>query len=355
MTEGRATTRRRFITRVALGSVAALTARFARAARKGRDSAGRDVEVPDRIERVFAAGPPAAILLYTLAPDLLLGWTNAIRPYEREYFPPKYADLPALGRLTGRGNTANLETVIAARPDIILDYGAIGPTYVSLADRVQAQIAVPYALIDGRFDGIAEAYRLLGRLLDRNPRAELLARYAETLLAEVDAGVGAIPPERRPRVYYGRGPTGLQTGLAGSINVETIERAGGLNVAAALGPGGLANVSLEQVLLWDPDVIVTIDPQFYDVAWHDARWSSIRAVRDGRVYLAPNLPFGWVDFPPSVNRLIGLRWLAWILHPSVFRLDMRASARDFYREFYHQGPTDEQLDRLLANAGGRRR
>src|SRR5262245_46587920 len=92
------------------------------------DSAGRQLVVPVEIERVFAAGPPAAILLYTLAPDKLLGWSREVRPAERAFMPEKYADLPVLGRLTGKGNTANIETVIAARPDVILDVGRSDPT-----------------------------------------------------------------------------------------------------------------------------------------------------------------------------------------------------------------------------------
>ncbi|HEY7689277.1 MAG TPA: hypothetical protein VH835_11310, partial [Dongiaceae bacterium] len=121
------------------------------ATRTFTDAAGREVVVPAKIDRVFAAGPPAAILVYTLAPDKLLGWSREVRPAEREYMPEKYADLPVLGRLTGKGNTANIETVVAARPDIILDVGDVDPTYVSLAERTQEQTGIPYVLLDGSF------------------------------------------------------------------------------------------------------------------------------------------------------------------------------------------------------------
>ena len=73
---------------------------------------------------MFPAGPPAAILLYTLAPDLLLGWPRANRPEECAYMLPDVCARPEVGRLTGRGNTANLETVIALKPDLILDVGS---------------------------------------------------------------------------------------------------------------------------------------------------------------------------------------------------------------------------------------
>ncbi|MCB1805699.1 MAG: iron ABC transporter substrate-binding protein, partial [Candidatus Competibacteraceae bacterium] len=115
----------------------------AHAERTVTDSAGRTLVVPDTIQRVFAAGPPASIFLYILAPDRLLGWPRAPRADERAYLAPEYRDLPELGRLTGRGDTANVEVILTTRPDIIFDFGSIAPTYVSLADRVQAQTGIP--------------------------------------------------------------------------------------------------------------------------------------------------------------------------------------------------------------------
>ena len=98
------------------------------------DSAGRRIEVPAKIERVFAAGGPASVFVYTLAPEKLIGWTSPLTPEERAYIPAPYTGLPTLGRLTGRGNTANIELVLASRPDVILDYGTINqPTYRSLS------------------------------------------------------------------------------------------------------------------------------------------------------------------------------------------------------------------------------
>jgi iron complex transport system substrate-binding protein len=114
--------------------------------RTATDSAGRRAEVPARIERVYAAGGPASISLYTLAPEKMLGWTRPLGPEERAFVPARYADLPTLGRLTGRGNTANVEVVPAARPDFIFDYGSLTATYRSLADRMQQQAGVPYLL-----------------------------------------------------------------------------------------------------------------------------------------------------------------------------------------------------------------
>jgi iron complex transport system substrate-binding protein len=320
------------------------------------DGAGRTVEVPARVERVFAAGGPASIILHTLAPERMLGWNRAPSLEERAFIPERWAALPALGRLTGRGNTANVEAVLAGRPDVIVDYGSLAGTYRSLADRVQSQTGVPYLLFDGRLDAVPAVYRALGDLLGLRERAETLAREAERLLGDTDRRVAAIPAEERPRVYYARGARGLETGRAGSINVESLTRLGARNVAGeGLGGGNLATVSFEQVLAWDPDVVVTIESAFAVTTASDPLWSRLRAVREGRVFVAPTLPFPWLDFPPSVNRLIGLRWLGHALYPSRFPVDLRAETREFYASFYHRAPDDRQLDALLAGARPARR
>jgi iron complex transport system substrate-binding protein len=310
------------------------------------DSAGRTVPVPAKVTRVFPAGPPAAIMLYTVAPELLLGWPRANRAEERAFLHPEIGARPEIGRITGRGNTANLEVVLALRPDLILDVGSVSGTYVSLAERVQQQTGIPYALLDGRFDGIADAYRRIGDLIGQRDAAEAKARYAEHTVKTVISRIASIVRDQRPRVYYARGPRGLETGLGGSINVETIERLAN-NVAGST-RGGLVNVSIENVLLWNPEVIVTIDRDFAANVYSEPAWASVAAVRARRVHLSPKLPFGWVDFPPSVNRLIGLWWLAKILYPTLFPEDLRALTRDFYRRFYHVALTDAQLDRVLA-------
>jgi len=330
-------------------SAATLAPRATRAATVN-DAAGRAVPILQRVARVFPAGPPAAILLYTLAPDLLIGWPRSNRAEECEYMLPDVCTRPEVGRITGRGNTASLEVVLALKPDLILDVGATAPTFISLASRVQEQTGIPYALLDGRFDAIVPTYRTLGALTHRSEGAESLAQYAEDTMTTIKGRIAGTPAEQRPKVYYARGPRGLETGLAGSINVETIEFMGVRNVASER-PGGLAVVSIEQVLLWNPDVIITIDRDFAAGVFHDPLWNAVKAVRDGRVHLSPKVPFGWVDFPPSVNRLIGLWWLAKIIYPELFPEDLRELTRDFYTRFYHRTPTDAQIEHVLAGRG----
>jgi iron complex transport system substrate-binding protein len=318
----------------------------ARAQRTVTDSAGRAVAVPAKIERVFAAGGPASVAVYVLRPDTMVGWPRANRGEERPYLLPGVRDLPEVGMLTGRGDTANVELLLKTKPDLVLDFGSVRGTFVSLADSTQARTGIPYALVDGRFDATAASFRLLGDMLGVPERGAALATYTEDLFKRLDGALSAVPADKRPRVYLARGPDGLETGLKGSINTEIIERAGGRNVADAQDQRrGIANVSPEQLLLWNPDVIITWDRNFHDrvTAKPDAVWSSLAAVQAKRVYLAPTAPFGWIDRPPSVNLFHGVK----------FPFDIRRDVRAFYKLFYHVDVTDADLETLIAWADGK--
>jgi len=190
-------------------------------ARPFTDSGDRKIDVPAEVRRVFPAGPPAAVTIYTLAPDKMLGWTRAPGPDARPFLPARYAELPEIGRLTGRGNTVNLENVVRLMPDLVLDIGNATATYVSLADRVQEQTHIPAVLIGGRLAETPATLRTVGDLLGVAGRAEALARYTEAVIGGVQEAVAKIPSEKRPSNYLARGPRGLETAVAGSIGSES--------------------------------------------------------------------------------------------------------------------------------------
>jgi iron complex transport system substrate-binding protein len=342
--------RRRDLFGLSAGAIAGLA--FAPSfgeARPFTDSAERRIDIPDEVRRVFPAGPPASVALYVVAPEKMLGWTRAPGPEARPFLPMRYADLPELGRLTGRGNTVNLENVVRLMPDLVLDVGDTSATYVSLADRVQEQIHIPAALVGGRLDETPTTLRTVGALLGVPERAETLAGYAEALVGDVHKETAKIPPAKRPSVYVARGPQGLETAIAGSIGSEVVDLVGARNVAGRdTAPRTIVDVSPEQILAWQPDVILTVDRRFHATIRTDPVWRDVKAVQAGQIHFVPDLPFSWLDNPPAPNRLIGLLWLGKLLYPASFPQDIRAEARRFYALFYQQEPTDAQLDGLLA-------
>ena len=310
------------------------------------DATGRTVQIPAHPQRVFAAGPPAATLLYALKPQAMVGWVRPVKPADLPFLRPEVAELPVLGRLTGKGDTLNLEVLLSAKPDLIVDYGSVNATYADLAQRVQEQAALPYVLVDGSFAAMPQAIRQMAQALDVTERGDELARYAETTLADLDALLAEVPEGERPSVYLARGPEGIETAGRASINAEIITRVGARNVVDAAGDG-LATVSPEQVQAWAPDVIITVDQDFAANIGKMPEWQGIPAVENGRVYLAPSAPFGFIDAPPSVNRLAGIIWLSHTLYPQAAKGGLHRQIADFYELFYGQRPDDAAVSSLL--------
>lgn len=283
---------------------------------------------PDRISRVMAAGAPAGVLVYALAPHTLLGWPMALSQEQRAWLAVQYQNLPHLGRLAGRGSTLPMEKLLALKPDLIVDVGTVDDTYLSLAERVHQQTGIPYVLVDGRLPDCEQQLLQVGQLLGVPERAQILAAYAGSVLADVQVS------DHSPSIYLARGADGLETGLPGSINTEVITVAGARHAASAGIGGNLAQVSMEQLLQWQPDIIVTQDEGFFAQLPKLAAWQLLTAVQQRQCFLLPNHPFGWLDGPPGINRLPGLIWLAGLQSAPANQPAWATSAQQFYRLFY---------------------
>ncbi|KLU59092.1 iron-dicitrate transporter substrate-binding subunit [Peptococcaceae bacterium CEB3] len=318
------------------------------------DMAGRKVRVPDQIHKVFGTSPVATIMLYTLVPNELVGWNYNLRPLEKKYILAKYQALPNLGGWYAK-NTGNTEELLKIHPDVLISEGTITETDISLANRIQNQLRIPVVMVVAPLTGMDKAYKFLGNLLGVQGRAKTLGDYCRTTVQEIKEKAQTIPQDKRVSVYYAEGSSGLQTDPAGSSHTETLALVGGINVArvTAKGGAGMSAVSLEQVLKWNPDVILSWNHEqgsYYPGILTDPAWHSLKAVQTKRVYEIPDAPFNWFDRPPSVNRLIGLKWLGNLLYPQVYRYNMVAEAQSFYRNFYHYNLSDAEARALLATS-----
>lgn len=293
---------------------------------------------PVHPERIFAAGPPAAVLIHCLAPHKLLGWPWPIA--ERDLLPKASAELPMLGKLAGRGSTIPLERLYALKPDLIVDAGNVDPSYLSQAEKTSAQLRLPYYLFSTRLAETPKLLREAGKRFGEAERGELLANYAQKMLDHAQAN------PLSGRVYLARGPHGLEAGLAGSIHSEVLDYCGLTNVAASLGSQSLGQVSLEQLYDWQPEQIICWDNAQKQHILNNRAWQNLTAVKTGKLQVAPSNPFGWLDGPPSVNRLLGLIWLEALFKPDL-RPALGAKVADFYALFYGQRPTAEQVNSLL--------
>jgi iron complex transport system substrate-binding protein len=264
------------------------------------DATGRTVEIPNHIARIAPAGPPAAVLLEAIAPDLIIGWPSPISEDARAMLAPVASKLPQIPRVTGRADVA--EEIKALKPDLILDYGTATPRYADLARATQQRTGIPTILLDGALEKIPAVVRAIGGILHREDRAETLARFAEALLA--------MPtPTAHPTVLYARGADGLMVAAPNTDVTEVFNRLG-WQVLAPDGQGTFRQSSIDAIRQLDPQMLIFSDPAMRETVEKSAAWKAVRAVREGHALIAPSLPFGWVEEPPSINRLIGLAWLS---------------------------------------------
>jgi iron complex transport system substrate-binding protein len=263
------------------------------------DATGRTVTIPDHIERVLPAGPPAAVLLTAIAPAQMLGFPGPPSDAGRDALPESVAGLPTVPRMTGRPDAT--PALHDLHPDVIIDYGSIAPRYQQLARDTQDKTGIPTLLFDGNLDQIPAVARTLGKILHQLDRAEAVARFAEAMLAL------PIPASSHPRVLCLRGPDSL-TAAAPDTDVTAIFPRLGWQVVAPDGTGTFRATSIEAIRALDPDIIILADPAAKALL-ATASWASLRAVQAGHAYIAPSIPFGWTEEPPSINRLLGLAWL----------------------------------------------
>lgn len=317
------------------------------------DMAGRKVTVPaaENIESVFSAGPVAAIFLYMVAPDKLLGWNYELNDVEKSIILEKYQDLPNFGM----GDAVNYEAVIAANPTIAINSGKINDTMVSDCDALSESLGIPVVAVDNELNNSAEAFRFMGELLGVEDHAEELAQYAEQVFTDINA-LSDIPEEKKVSVYFGNGEDSLETAPRGSQHAQILDAINAVNVAdLELGDGSRVQISAEQLLAWDPDVIVVNGEPKADKSGSSAAedilsnpdYASLKAVQDQKVYGTPNAPFSWVDRPAGPNRLIGMRWFSALIYPEYIKCDINEEIHKFFDLFYHVDLSDEQLENVL--------
>ena len=311
------------------------------------DSAERYVLLPNQIGRVMAADQSAAVLVFVLAPEKLVGWSRPLTREQRAYLPTKFARLPVAGQLNGPTPAAGADAVARLHPDLIIDTGIVSPETAARADAIQQQTRVPYIVLDGSIQLIPDTLATVGAMLGVAERGQDVAHSAREAIGALRGRLLITESTERPLVYYGLGPDGLETGLADAQVMADIDQAGVISVAARLGSGELTRVTREQVLQWDPAIVIAQQRSFYNALQRDRAWRGLAAVAKKRVYLAPADPFGWIDDPPGPNRIIGLPWLSALFYPDVYQEDLRATVRDFYDKFYGVKLTDKQLEALV--------
>ena len=354
------------------------------------DSLGREVSLPETVERVALAGPLAQIVLYALAPEKLVGYSSDWTADEEQFIPVQYRNLPYLGQLYGGKGEMNLEELLAAAPDVVIDIGQPKDSMAEELDALSEQTGIPFVHVTMTLDHAGEAFRMLGDLLSLEERAEEYAEYCENIFSrakdivakvEVEAGVepcidgkvsegnslnenseagemtgsgaaseaGGTVGCGRKKALYVLGPDGLNVIARDSYHSELMDLFTE-NLAVLPNPSskGTGNeVDMEQILKWNPEVIIFGPGSICQDVQNRPEWQSVQAIADGQYYQVPFGPYNWMGFPPSVQCCLGMLWLPQMLYPEYCDYDLKTEVVKYYQMFYHCELGDAQYERLI--------
>ncbi|MBR4743808.1 MAG: ABC transporter substrate-binding protein [Oscillospiraceae bacterium] len=317
------------------------------------DGAGRSVVMPAEVTAIAPSGSTAQMILMTIAPDLLVGLSASPTRLQRPYFPESMWYLPTFGQFYGSKSTLNMEALIAARPQLVIDLGDRKTTIRADMNSIQRQTGLPTVFFEATLETMPDAYRSLGEILDRREEAEELAAFVEETLAMAAEKRALIPEAERKTVMYGTGATGLAVNADESSQAQVIDLVGGKNAIIpdrVTNKGGGTTVSLEGVYRVQPDVILFMSGGPYDEVTEN-EWSELNAVRNGEFYEIPNVPYCWMSSPPSVNMVLGVWWLGQVLYPDVYDdYDMVEVAQRFYRLFWHYDLSEQEAREMLSRS-----
>lgn len=316
------------------------------------DSLGREFTFEEELTRVAVSGPLAQIAVFALAPDRLAGIALDWNKEAEQYLDTEYYHLPVLGQLYGGKGEMNLEEILTAAPQVIIDFGEPKKSAAEDLDALQEQIGIPFVHITGTLSTMDDAYRKLGELLGMEEEAERLAEYCASNYEAVLALAEGVEKER---LLYVTGEDGLHVIPQGSYFAEVIDLlSDNIAVVDTISSKGSGNeVDMEQILNWNPDVIIFSDMSIYDKVEEMEDWKNISAIQTGRYYEVPIGPYNWLGFPPSVHRLLGMWWMMQTVYPEAADYDLYEKAAEYFDLFYHCELSREQYDALMAKSVGK--
>lgn len=343
--------RGKLVSCMVLGTLLSLSAFSSMAARQITDQLGRQVTIPDQVDRVVVLQHQTLNLLVQLdATSKIVGvmanWKQQLGDgYAR--LAPRLLKTPALGDLTH----VDLESLVALHPQVVfvtnyapkemieqISQAGIAVVAISLredkpgeADKMNPEMTDEEQAYN---QGLKTGITLIGEVVNRQKQAAALIDYTFAQRKLVSDRLQSLPPQQRIRVYMANPDLG--TYGSGKYTGLMMNHAGALNVAEST-VKGFKQVSMEQVIAWDPQVIFVQDryPSVVRAIAQDPKWQTIDAVKHHRVYLMPEYAKAW-GYPMPEALAIGELWMAKKLYPQKFAdVDMQKQADAYYQRFYH--------------------
>jgi iron complex transport system substrate-binding protein len=244
--------------------------------------------------------------------------------------------------------TPSVEQLLAINPDIV---------FVSSTSEAPAKTMENAGLLVVRlnflnFPDMTKCVQLTGWILgeDALAKANAYITYFNQVYNNITSVTSQIPASQKPSIYHISGNSPLYCDGNGTLGDSWITACGGTNAAALISGNG-KQVTFEQVLSWNPDVILIGSAQanqFKTQILGDAQWSQIKAVQNGKVIVNPMGVFDWSRY--SVEEALNLQWVAKTLYPDKFaNIDIRAQTKFFYQTFYGYNLSEAEVDAIINN------
>lgn len=303
------------------------------------DMCGHTVTVPRRVIRIATVSSVATQLVFAVAAQdrlVVATFGPSVKGKAMGLIYPRMKDVPS----AGDQNAANIETLLAARPDVVLTEDG------AAFDRMIAAGLPAYAFSAEKQGELADAIKRLGSLTGHVAEAGSTVALLSAKMSGIREAVDTVPDSMLPRVYMA-GSGILKTFGGDFFQTLMVRAAGGVSVSEQL-PGGKIDVSPEQILVWNPDVIILTSytrDSVQDVL-NNPKLQNVAAIREKRVYLMPKYVVSW-DMPVPES-FLGTMWLAKKLHPDIMRFDMAEEIRRFYRQVYDFTVPEADVDVLAS-------
>ena len=312
------------------------------------DDAGRKVSMKKDIQKIGAAGNPATLFLYTIAPEKLIAVSSNPKGSSSKYFLPTSRELIEWGNYYGSKSTLNKEEIIKINPDLVIDFGQKKKTIVEDLDKIQEETGIPIIFINGDIDNLKDAYLKLGKLLNIEERASKQAEYIEKVIKIADKSKAL----NKITFYVGDGKQGSNTNHKGNAQAQAFDRIGLENVIVLSDKRdrGGNEVSLENLITLKPEILFFYSGSIKnDVKKLDV-WKDLDAVKNNRVYEIPNLGFNWIGRPTTVNNILGMVYASKVAHPEIMSdNEFKSMIKEFYQKFMHYTMLDKEVEEIYNN------
>ncbi len=311
------------------------------AGRSITDMAGRRVALPARLERVATLGslPVLNSFVFTLGEGRRI--VNGLADFDQPHwkyqtvFAPQMKGQPALQQ---PNREPNLEALLKAQPDVVLTLQR------DSLDRLAA-LGLPAIYLAWREpEDVKACISLLGQVFAKPDVAQRYVRWFDGSLARVQDGLRGLAPGQRPRVLYLQAETLTQPRL---IAEWWIPAAGGVSVSDDGRKTESRSFTMEQVLVWNPDILILNSPESLQRVRQDKAFAHLKAVKSGQLHLAPVGAHTWSH--RTAEQPLTVLWAAKVFHPTRFAaLNLAHEAKQFYRDYFGHTLSDAELTEMLS-------